>query len=147
MTTIEGPSGRVALYSFWGVDGEPGFEDGKGFGHIAAAVTETNVPRFIVNGAGQKKNARLSNELFAEGLDVLLRLETSEADGTGVGRGPFEKVSVAGKEGTELTEIAERHLQVAVDEFLPVAQGKRSQKLARSAGADGGVVLKGNDFP
>src|SRR3974377_2163789 len=50
------------------------------------------------------------------------------------------------EERGELAKIAQHDLETAVDEFLPVTQGQGSQELARSAGADGGVVFEGDDF-
>ena len=128
------------------VRGEPGFEGGEGFGHVAAPVTEANVVRLVVHGTRKQKNAGLSDELFTEGLHVLLRLEKGEADSAGVGRGPFEEAAVASKEGTKLAEITKHNLEIAVDEFLAMAESEGGEEFAGGAGANGGVVLEGDDF-
>ena len=115
---------------------------GQGFGHVAAAIAEADVAGLVVDGAGQEKNTGLLDEAFAEGLDVLLRLEAREADGAGVGRSPIEKIRVAREESGKLWKIAKDDLEVAVDEFLAMAEGEGGEELAGSAGADGGVVLE-----
>ena len=70
------------------VTGEIGFQLGQGFGHVGAAIAEANMARLVVDGAGEKKNAGLLNNGFAELEDILLGLEFHEADGTGVRRSP-----------------------------------------------------------
>ena len=74
--------------------GEPGFELGEGFGHIAAAVAEADVARLVVDGAGEEKDTGLADEALAEGLHVFRGLEAGETDGGGVGRSPFEEIRV-----------------------------------------------------
>jgi len=128
------------------VRGQPGFELSEGFGHVPAAVAETDVARFVIDGSRKKEDAGLANHLFAEGQNILLRLETDEADGAGVGRRPLKELGVAREEGRELGEIAENNLEIAIDEFLAVAESKGGEELTGSASADGGVVLEGDDF-
>jgi len=126
--------------------GEPGLKLGQGFRHVAAAVAKADMVRLIVDGAGQEKDTGFADEAFAEGLHVLSRLEAGEADGAGVGRSPFEEVGMAGEESSELGKIVKNDLEIAVNEFLAVAEGDGGEEFAGCAGADGGVVLEGDDF-
>lgn len=119
---------------------------GEGFGHVASAVAEADVAGFVIHGARKEEDACFQNELVAEGLDILISLETGEADGAGVGRGPLKGISVTGKERGELREISQNNLKIAIDEFLAVAECEGGEKFAGGAGTDGGVVLKGDNF-
>ena len=119
---------------------------GEGFGHVAAAVAEADVTGLVVDGARQEKHAGFADEAFAEGLDVLRRLEASEANGAGVGRSPIEKIRVTREKSAQLGKIAKDDLEAAVDEFLAVAEGDGGEEFAGGAGADGGVVLEGDDL-
>src|SRR5271165_7345525 len=110
--------------------GEPGFEVGEGFGHVAAAVAEADVAGLVVNGAGQEKNTGFSDEAFTEGFDVLRGLEASEADGAGVGRSPLEKIRATREESAQLGKIAQNDLETAVDEPLAVAKGDGGEEFA-----------------
>src|SRR5208282_4940115 len=145
------PNDRISWESWWppgsGKGGEPGFEVGEGFGHITTTIAEANVAGLVVNGTGKEKDAGFSDEAFTEGLDVLRGLEASEADGAGIGRSPLEKIQATRKEGAQLGKIAKNDLETAVDESLAVAQGDGGEEFAGSAGADGGVVLEGDDLP
>ena len=78
----------------------------QSFGHIAAAVAETDVAWLVIDGARKEKNPSFADKAFAEGLNVLRGLEASEADGAGVGRGPLKQIGVSRKEGAELRQIA-----------------------------------------
>jgi len=119
---------------------------GEGFGHVTATVAEADVAGLVVDGAGQEKDAGFTDEAFAEGLDVFRGLEAGEADGAGVGRSPIENIRVTREESAQLGKIAKNDLEAAVDEFLAVAQGNGGEEFAGSAGADGGVVLEGDDL-
>lgn len=123
-----------------------GFKLSKRLGHVFAAVAKANVAGLVVDGAGKKQYASVTDDVFAEGEDILLRLETSEADSAGVGRGPIEKIGVAREECAEQREIVVDDLEVAVDEFLAMTEGERGEKFAGCAGADGGVVLERDDL-
>jgi hypothetical protein len=102
--------------------------------------------RLVIDGARKEKDAGLADESLAEGVDVSLRKEMDKTDGAGVRRVPREQIRVASEEGRELAEIAVNDLEVAVDEFLAVPEGEGGEKFTGGAGADGGVVLEGNDF-
>ena len=119
---------------------------GEGLGHVVAAVTEADVVRFVINGAGKKEDTGVANKLLAEGLDLFLRNKAGEADGAGVGRCPSEEGGVAREERRELAEIAKNNLEIAIDEFLAVAKGKGGKEFAGGAGTDRSVVLEGDDF-
>ena len=149
----------IALFTFWRrvfpeagdrpdqwKGGEPGFEVSEGFRHVTAAVAKADVAGLVVHGAGQEKDSGFADEAFAEGLDVLRGLEASEADGAGVGRGPIEKIRVTREKSAQLGKVAKNNLETAVDELLAVAEGDGGKELAGSAGADGGVVLEGDDL-
>jgi len=84
------------------VRSKPGFELCDGFGHVAAAVAESNVARFVIHISREKKDTGFADDFITEGLDILLWLKTDKADGAGVGRGPFKEVGVAREEGREL---------------------------------------------
>ena len=90
--------------------GQPGFELGQGFRHIAAAIAETDVPRFVIDGAGKKEHTGLANDLLAEGLDISVRFKTGKADSAAVGRCPGKEVGLARKERRELGEVAQNNL-------------------------------------
>jgi len=113
----------------------------EGFRHVLAAVAEADVVGFIVDGAGEKQDAGVPDKVFAEREDVLLRLEADKPDGTGVGQSPVKQVEVALEKCGKQGEIAENDLAVAVDEFLAITKGEGSEKFARGASANGGVVL------
>ena len=119
---------------------------GKGLGHVTATIAEADVAGLVVDGTGKEKDTGFADEAFAEGLHVLRGLEASEADGAGVGRSPVEKIRATRKEGAQLGKIAKNDLEIAVDEFLAVAEGDGGEEFAGSAGADGGVVLEGDDL-
>jgi len=119
---------------------------GEGFGHVTATIAEADVAGLVVDGTRQEKDTGFADEAFTEGLHVLRGLEASKADSAGVGGSPIEKIRVTREESAELGKIAKDNLEAAVDEFLAVAQGDGGEKFAGSAGADGGVVLEGDDF-
>lgn len=136
--------GRRLVDSF--VVGEPGFEMSEGFGHVAAAVAEANMSGLVVDGAGEEKDTRFADEAFAESLRVLGRFEAGKTDRGGVGRSPFKEIGVTREESGELGKIVQNNLEVAIDELLAVAESDSSKEFAGGAGADGGVVLEGDDF-
>jgi len=127
------------------ISGEPGFELGEGFGHVAATVAKADMPGLVVDGAREEKDTGLAHEAFAEGLHVLSGLEAGETDSAGVGRSPFEEVGVTRKEGGELRKVAKNNLEIAINEFLAVAEDDGSEEFAGGASADGGVVLERDD--
>jgi hypothetical protein len=128
------------------VGGQPGFELGKSLRHVAAAIAKTDVARLVIDGARKEEDTGLADESLAEGVDICLRKEVHKTDGAGVRRLPREEIRAASEEGTELEEIAVNDLEIAVDEFLAVPEGEGGEKFTGGAGADGGVVLEGNDF-
>ena len=129
-----------------GKGGEPGFEVGEGFRHVTATIAEADVAGFVVDGTGKEKDTGFADEAFTEGLHVLRGLEASEADSAGVGGSPIEKMRMTREESAQLGKIAKNDLEIAVDEFLAVAEGNGREEFTGSAGADGGVVLEGDDL-
>lgn len=133
-------------FSFYGVRGQPGLKLREGFRHVAATVTETDVARFVINVSGKEQDTGFSDESLAKGLDIVTRNKAGKAYGAGVGWSPREEITVAREERRELAQVAENDLEVAIDEFLAMAEGKSGEEFTGSAGADGGVVLEGDDF-
>jgi hypothetical protein len=119
---------------------------GEGFGHVAAAITEADMTGLVVDGAGEKQHAGVTHKMFTKGVDVNLRFEASETNGAGVGRCPFEDAGMTSEKSGEEREVAENDLEIAVDEFLTMAEGEGGEEFTGSAGANGGVVLQGNNF-
>ena len=78
----------------------------QSFGHIAAAVAETDVAWLVIDRARKKQDAGFAQQLFTKSLDVVRSFEPREADGAGVGRGPLKQIGVSRKEGAELRQIA-----------------------------------------
>ena len=111
-------------------------------GHVSAAVTEADVVGLVVDGAGEKENAGLLNDGFAELEDVLLQPKLNEADRTGVRRSPGENFGMTNEESRKQAEIAKDELAIAFDNFLAMTEGEVCQELAGGAAADRCVVLE-----
>ena len=60
----------------------------QSFGHVFAAVAETDVTRLVVNGAREKQDTAIVYYLFAKSVNIAIRLELNEPDGAGVGPDP-----------------------------------------------------------
>jgi len=138
--------GKTSGRSLRGIGGEPGFELGQGFGHIAAAITKADVTGLVIDSARKEEDTGFADEAFAERLHVLRGLEAGEPDGSGVGKSPIEEAGMPREESGQQGEIAEDDLEAAVNQFLAMAEGDGSEEFARGAGADGGVVLEGDDL-
>ena len=81
--------------------------------------------RFVVNRAGKKHHAGLTYDGFTELLNIPLRFEMGETDGTGVRSSPLEQPRMTREESLKLGKIAENNLETTIDEFLAMAKGER----------------------
>jgi hypothetical protein len=109
-------------------------------GRFARPEAKANMAWLVVDGAGEEQHALGLDQVCAELLHAAL-VEPGKGDGACHGLDPVEYLSMASEERFQLGQVAVHYPKVALNEEFSVAQCKCDEVLARSAGADRGVVL------